>query len=311
MIWTDNMLIPTGGSVPTASTYMNFVYEPEDRGADRRLRQLHLRRSRALKEELAKIDPETREQHADLPRPTTMLAKVHQILRRRRGSDQRTATYEQRPGSRTRGSARDERLPPPPGARRRTSCSRRGSPGSRSSSWSRSPSSATSRSSPGSFPTATPFTWAFVELLATRSATYHEQFVRSSRLRRASRRSLCLLLAYPLVYWIAFRGGRWKNLFLLAHRRAVLRHVPVRTLAWLNILADEGPIVVGVLQALGHPRRRTGGCSRRVRRRRGDHLQLPPVHGASALRLARADRRAAARGGGGSLREPRRRRSSA
>ena len=28
MIWTDNMLIPTGGSVPTASTYMNFVYDP-------------------------------------------------------------------------------------------------------------------------------------------------------------------------------------------------------------------------------------------------------------------------------------------
>ena len=28
MIWTDNMLIPTGGSAPTASTYMNFVYDP-------------------------------------------------------------------------------------------------------------------------------------------------------------------------------------------------------------------------------------------------------------------------------------------
>jgi spermidine/putrescine transport system substrate-binding protein len=28
MIWTDNMFIPTGGSVPTASTYMNYVYDP-------------------------------------------------------------------------------------------------------------------------------------------------------------------------------------------------------------------------------------------------------------------------------------------
>jgi spermidine/putrescine transport system substrate-binding protein len=27
IIWTDNMIIPTGGSVPTASTYMNFVYD--------------------------------------------------------------------------------------------------------------------------------------------------------------------------------------------------------------------------------------------------------------------------------------------
>ena len=28
-IWTDNMLIPTGGNVFTASTYMNFVYDPK------------------------------------------------------------------------------------------------------------------------------------------------------------------------------------------------------------------------------------------------------------------------------------------
>ena len=29
MIWTDNMLIPTGGNVYTASVYMNFYYQPE------------------------------------------------------------------------------------------------------------------------------------------------------------------------------------------------------------------------------------------------------------------------------------------
>ena len=29
IILTDNMLIPTGGSVPTASTFMNFVYDPK------------------------------------------------------------------------------------------------------------------------------------------------------------------------------------------------------------------------------------------------------------------------------------------
>jgi spermidine/putrescine transport system substrate-binding protein len=29
MIWTDNMLIPRGGNVFTASTYMNFYYEPK------------------------------------------------------------------------------------------------------------------------------------------------------------------------------------------------------------------------------------------------------------------------------------------
>ena len=29
MIWTDNMLIPKGGNVYTASTYMNFYYTPK------------------------------------------------------------------------------------------------------------------------------------------------------------------------------------------------------------------------------------------------------------------------------------------
>ena len=41
-IWTDNMLIPKGGDVFTASTYMNFVYEPGDRRADRGVHQLRL-----------------------------------------------------------------------------------------------------------------------------------------------------------------------------------------------------------------------------------------------------------------------------
>ncbi len=29
MIWTDNMLIPKGGDIFTASTFMNFVYDPK------------------------------------------------------------------------------------------------------------------------------------------------------------------------------------------------------------------------------------------------------------------------------------------
>jgi spermidine/putrescine transport system substrate-binding protein len=31
-IWTDNMLIPTGGDVYTASVYMNYVYDPKVQG---------------------------------------------------------------------------------------------------------------------------------------------------------------------------------------------------------------------------------------------------------------------------------------
>jgi spermidine/putrescine transport system substrate-binding protein len=31
-IWTDNMLIPKGGNVYTASVYMNYVYDPKVQG---------------------------------------------------------------------------------------------------------------------------------------------------------------------------------------------------------------------------------------------------------------------------------------
>ena len=66
---------------------------------------------------------------------------------------------------------------------------------------------------------------------------------------RASRPSASLLLAYPLVYWIAFRSGPWRNLFLLAIVAPFFVTYLIRTLAWLNILADEGP-VVGFLRTI-------------------------------------------------------------
>ena len=58
MIWTDNMLIPTGGSVPTASTYMNYVYDPAV--AARLAKAItYVTPVKGAKEELAKTDPET------------------------------------------------------------------------------------------------------------------------------------------------------------------------------------------------------------------------------------------------------------
>ena len=66
MIWTDNMLIPTGGSVPTASTYMNYVYDP---AVAARLAAAinYVTPVKGAKEELAKTDPETGGEPADLP----------------------------------------------------------------------------------------------------------------------------------------------------------------------------------------------------------------------------------------------------
>jgi spermidine/putrescine transport system permease protein len=45
------------------------------------------------------------------------------------------------------------------------------------------------------------------------------------------------------VYWIAFRGGRWKNLLLLLIVAPFFVTYLIRTLAWQNILADQGPVV--------------------------------------------------------------------
>jgi spermidine/putrescine transport system substrate-binding protein len=58
MIWTDNMLIPTGGSVPTASTYMNFVYDPVV-AAKIAAYVNYVTPVKGAKEELAKADPDT------------------------------------------------------------------------------------------------------------------------------------------------------------------------------------------------------------------------------------------------------------
>ena len=56
-------------------------------------------------------------------------------------------------------------------------------------------------------------------------------------------------MSYPLAYWIAFRGGRWKNLLLLAIIAPFFVTYLIRTLAWQTILSDQGT-VVGVLRSL-------------------------------------------------------------
>lgn len=59
-----------------------------------------------------------------------------------------------------------------------------------------------------------------------------------------------LLLGYPLAYFIAFRAGRYKNLFLLLVIMPLLVSFLVRTLAWKIILADQG-VIVGALKTIG------------------------------------------------------------
>jgi spermidine/putrescine transport system permease protein len=91
------------------------------------------------------------------------------------------------------------------------------------------------------------FDWAFSNYSDALSG-YHTQLVRSF-VYAGIATVACLVLAYPLAYWIAFRAGPWRNLFLLFIVAPFFVTYLVRTLAWLNILADQGP-VVGALRDL-------------------------------------------------------------
>jgi spermidine/putrescine transport system permease protein len=100
----------------------------------------------------------------------------------------------------------------------------------------------------GNFDVGYAFTWAWGNYWdAIRG--YRGHFIRSFEYA-AIATTLALLFSYPLVYWIAFRGGRWKNLLLLFIVAPFFVTYLIRTLAWGTILADQGP-VVRVLRDLG------------------------------------------------------------
>jgi spermidine/putrescine transport system permease protein len=61
---------------------------------------------------------------------------------------------------------------------------------------------------------------------------------------------LCLLLGYPLAYFIAFKGGRWKNILILMVMIPFWTSLLLRAYAWVVILEGNG-IANRVLQFLG------------------------------------------------------------
>jgi spermidine/putrescine transport system permease protein len=54
---------------------------------------------------------------------------------------------------------------------------------------------------------------------------------------------LCLVISFPLAYFIAFKAGRWKNVMLLLIILPFFTSYIVRTVAWQTILADDGWLV--------------------------------------------------------------------
>jgi spermidine/putrescine transport system permease protein len=92
----------------------------------------------------------------------------------------------------------------------------------------------------GLFPVFT-FKWAWGNFHDAISL-YQTQFVRSFEYAGLAT-VIALVGSYPLAYWIAFRGGRWKNLFLLLVIAPFFVTYLIRTLAWETILEDDGVVV--------------------------------------------------------------------
>jgi spermidine/putrescine transport system permease protein len=100
----------------------------------------------------------------------------------------------------------------------------------------------------GNLQTGYELTWEWENFLQV-FTTYRPQLLRSLGYAVGAT-LITLALGYPLAYAIAFRGGRWKNLFLVLLLMPFLVPFLLRTLAWRIILADQG-VVVETLKAIG------------------------------------------------------------
>jgi spermidine/putrescine transport system permease protein len=78
---------------------------------------------------------------------------------------------------------------------------------------------------------------------------YGPQFARSI-VYGAAATAICFLIAYPLAYTIAFRGGRYKSLLLFLVIAPFFTSFLLRTQSWKIILGDDG-ILFGPLKDLG------------------------------------------------------------
>src|SRR5437868_1930148 len=85
------------------------------------------------------------------------------------------------------------------------------------------------------------FTWSWGNY-SNAIRDYRGQFVRSFQYAGIAT-AIALIISYPVAYWIAFRGGRWKNLLLLGIVAPFFVTYLIRTLAWETILADHGLVV--------------------------------------------------------------------
>ncbi|HUF58308.1 MAG TPA: ABC transporter permease [Actinomycetota bacterium] len=91
-------------------------------------------------------------------------------------------------------------------------------------------------------------TWHFANFTEATSKNW-EFLIRSLR-NSAIVTAVALVLAYPIAYWIAFYGGRFKSFFLFLLLLPFFVSFVIRTVSWSFILSDDG-IVFGTLKDIG------------------------------------------------------------
>jgi spermidine/putrescine transport system permease protein len=92
------------------------------------------------------------------------------------------------------------------------------------------------------------FTWEFSNYTRglTENSTYFIRSIEYSAIVTV----VALVLSYPLAYWIAFYGGRWKSSLLFLVLLPFFVSFVIRTIQWKFILADTG-FILGPLKTIG------------------------------------------------------------
>ena len=101
----------------------------------------------------------------------------------------------------------------------------------------------------GTLETGFAFSWANAATYSTALDRYSDQFLRSI-LYAAVSTVVCLVLAFPLAYTIAYRAGRFRTLLLFIVIAPFFTSFLLRVLAWKTVLGDDG-FLLGPLKSIG------------------------------------------------------------
>jgi spermidine/putrescine transport system permease protein len=101
----------------------------------------------------------------------------------------------------------------------------------------------------GTLETGFAFSWANAATYPEALGRYSDQFLRSI-LYAAVSTVVCLALAFPLAYTIAYRAGRFRTLLLFIVIAPFFTSFLLRVLAWKTVLGDDG-FLLGPLKSIG------------------------------------------------------------